>query len=398
MARNIAVGIDIGSRHVKVVVAEQDPAQPEEFPRIIGTGKAESKGLRHGYIVNNQDVTTAVKSAVSEASKAANVKIQRAFLAVGGVGLEAIIGTGSVVVSRGDNEITQLDMDKALENARQTLPQNTLLNRRVLHTVPLSYKIDGKEVLSKKPLTMRGMRLEVRCLFVTCLEQHLEDLLDAVEDAGITVEDVMAAPFAASLVSVTKSQKVAGCILANIGAETVSIIVFENGLPSSMEVFPIGSTDITNDIALGLRISLDEAERIKLGAVTSAGYSKKRLDEIMQARLSDIFDLIEAHLKKISRNGLLPAGIIITGGGSGLSTVEDLARAMLKLPSKIALVSSANQQGNRQMVKDASWSVAYGLCLWGFSGDNGSRPGGDFGSLMKKLGRAIGDTLRPFLP
>lgn len=397
MARHIAAGIDIGTYQVKVVVAEWLPERDREFPKIIGTGYAESKGLRHGYIINVGEVTESIRLALSQAEKSSGVKIKRAFLSVGGVSLEAAIGTGSVLVSRGDSEVTSLDVEKATESARSSLPQSSTLNRKIIHTIPLSYKVDGHDVLGKRPMGLKGARLEGKVLFITTLEQHFDDLVEAIENAGIEVEDAMAAPLAASLVSLTKTQKVAGCVLANIGAETVSIVVFENGLPISLEVFPIGSRDITNDIALGLRVSLEEAERIKLGAVTSTNFSRKKYEEIVSARLSDIFELIEAHLKKINRNGLLPAGIVITGGGSGISTVEDLARAYLKLPSKISLVNIPHPIRNQ--VKDASWSVAYGLCIWGFSGDESMvETKGEISSIFKNLLKAFGRAIRPLLP
>lgn len=397
MARQIAAGIDVGTYQVKVVVAESLPQKDREFPKILGTGYAESRGLRHGYIINSNEVSDSIREAIAQAEKASQIKIKRAFLSLGGVGLEAVIGNGSVLASRGDGEITHLDTNRIIEDAKNSLPKNTILNRRVIHQVPLSYKIDEKEVLGNNPVGLKGVRLEGKVLFVTTLEKHLDDLVEAVENAGVEVEDVMASPLAASLVSLTKTQKMAGCILANIGSETVSIVVFEGGLPISLEIFPIGSNDVTNDIALGLRVPLDEAEKIKLGAVTGTNYSKRKFDEIVTARLSDILDLIEAHLKKINRSGLLPAGIIITGGGSGISTIEDLAKAHLKLPSKISLVNVPHPI--RSQVKDASWSVAYGLCIWGFSGDeNQSSAYGEIGTVSKKLLKTIGNALRPLLP
>ncbi len=188
----------------------------------------------------------------------------------------------------------------------------------------------------------------------------------------------------------TKAQKRAGCVLANIGAETVSIVVFENNTPISMKVFPIGSTDITNDIALGLKIPLEEAEKLKRGHSAGVTYSKRKLDEIVGARLSDIFELIDAHLKKIKRDGLLPAGIIITGGGSGIATIQDLAKASLRLPSRIATLDP----GQNGKVRDASWAVAYGLCMWGFSGEeeeSGIR-------IARNTGSSILTWLKQFLP
>jgi cell division protein FtsA len=204
----------------------------------------------------------------------------------------------------------------------------------------------------------------------------------------------MAAPIAAGFVTLTKSQKVAGCVLANIGAETVSIAVFENNIPTSLEVFPIGSTDITNDIALGLKVPLEEAEQIKIGVITGSSYPRKKLEEIIAARLSDIFELIEAHLKKIGRNGLLPAGIIITGGGSGLTSIDTLAKVYLKLPSRIGTLSHLDSKSS---FKDATWAVAYGLCIWGLHSDEG--PNIDNTSVFfKNTWKKILQTIKQFLP
>ena len=275
------------------------------------------------------------------------------------------------MISRADSEVSEIDITKAIEASEEAIPPSYSQNRRVIHTIPLFYKIDGKPVLGK-PDGMRGSKLEVKTLFVTSLEQHLNDLIRAVEECGVQVEDVSAAPLAASQVTLTKAQRMAGCVLANIGAETVSIAVFENGIPQSVEVFPIGSTDITNDIALGLRVPLEEAEQIKLGAITGTTYPKKKLEEIIDARLSDIFELIDAHLRKLGRSGLLPAGIIITGGGGLLGNIDHMAGSALRLPSRIATLNPAQPQNNKVFVKDASWSVAYGLCILGLNADNES--------------------------
>ncbi|HEY4499226.1 MAG TPA: cell division protein FtsA [Candidatus Paceibacterota bacterium] len=368
MARKISVGIDIGTYQVKIMIAEEERLESRTVIKIIGTGFGESKGLRHGYIINQTDVTKALKQAVAQAEKAAGLRVRNAYLSVGGIGLSSVTTTGTVAVSRADSEITDLDVTQVIEAARANIPQSTSINRRVIHTIPVQYRIDGKPVLGSKPVGMKASKLEAKVLFVNALENHLYDLEQAVEDTGIEVKMVIAAPLAASLVTLTKQQKIAGSVLANIGAETVSIVVFENNIPISLETFQIGSNDITNDIALGLKIPLEEAERIKLGAITGTTFPKKKLDDIIEARLSDILDLIEAHLKKIGRSGLLPAGIILTGGGSGIAVLEELAKAALSLPSRIA---SMNWSGSmREPIKDASWSVAYGLCRIGLSQDD----------------------------
>ncbi len=394
MSRPILTGIDIGTYHIKVVIAHGDERNERGFPRIIGVGSAESRGLRHGYIVNIHDVVESIQQALSQAEERAGVKVKKAFVSVGGIGLGSITSTSSVIITRADLEITSLDIKKVQEQCEKDIPTTASLNKKIIHSIPLQYKIDGKMALGK-PEGMRGSKLEVKTLYVTCLEHHLNDIIQAVEEAGITVQDVMASPIAASLVTLTKSQKVAGCVLTNIGAETVSIAVFENNVPVSLEIFPIGSTDITNDIALGLKVPLEEAEQIKIGAITGSSYPRKKLEEIVSARLSDIFELIEAHLKKIGRNGLLPAGIVITGGGSGLTSIEELAKAYLRLPSRIGSLNIGT--GEKQSFKDSTWAVAYGLCIFGSHADE-DIPLDSSNRIFQSIKKAVVTWFKQFLP
>jgi cell division protein FtsA len=393
MSQNTKVGIDIGTYQVKVVVAEAPADNGRHLPRILGVGFAESKGLRHGYILNPNETFQSIKNAIHQAEKSSGIKIKRAYLSLGGIGLNSFVAHGGTTVTRADSEITDLDVEKAIATSENDIPKSAMMNRKIIHTIPIEYKIDGKSVLGR-PHGLKGMRLEVRTLFITSLEHHVNDLISTLEENGIEVEDVIASPLAASLVTITKLQKMAGCVLANVGAETVSIVVFENNIPVSLEVFPIGSTDITNDIALGLKIPLEEAEDIKTGRMSDTNYSKRKLDEIINARLSDIFELIEAHLKKIGRSGLLPAGIILTGGGSGLGTITDFARANLKLPSKVASFNFNTQ--SKVPIKDATWAVAYGLCILGFSNGEEEKPLGL--RLAKKTGKTLKEWVKQFLP
>lgn len=389
MADRIITGIDVGTFQVKVVIVRVPKQSTDRaLPQIIGTGYAESRGLRNGYIINASDVVRSVRSAVAQAEKAAGVEVKRAYVAVGGIGIDEITSRGEIITSRADSEITQHDLEKAMQDSEERIMEH-IPNRKVLHAIPLSYRIDNQTVLGK-PHGMVGTKLEVDALFITTFEQHLNDLITAIESAGIAVEDVMASPLAASFVMLTKAQKRAGCVLANIGAETVSIAVFENSLPVSVKVFPIGSNDITNDIALGLKIPLEEAEKIKRGGMTSTTFSRRKLDEIIAARLTDIFELIDAHLKKIKRDGLLPAGIIITGGGSAVTTVQDLARAALKLPSRVATLDP----GQNGKIRDASWAVSYGLCMWGTSDEHDQSPIG----IARQTKHTIMSWISQFLP
>jgi cell division protein FtsA len=368
MSRSIITGIDVGTYHVKVVVADARQKNERGFPKILGVSMVESKGVRHGYVTNIKDVSESIKKAVKIAEEKSGLKIKKAFVGIGGIGLSSVIVTSSLITSRADAEITDLEVKKVREQCEKDIPVSSIANRRIIYDIPLQYKIDNVPALSK-PEGLTGNKLELKTLFITCLDHHVTDLIQAVNEAGVEVEDIMASPIAAGFVTLTKTQKIAGCVLANIGAETVSIAIFENNIPTSLEVFPIGSTDITNDIALGLKVPLEEAEQIKIGAITGSSYPRKKLEEIITARLSDIFELIEAHLKKIGRNGLLPAGIVITGGGAGLSSIDDIAKVALKLPSRIGNIGLSE---NKQSFKDATWAVAYGLCIWGTHTEEGT--------------------------
>lgn len=367
MARSIITGIDIGTYNVKVIIADAKEKTEKGFPRIIGVGNAESRGLRHGYVTNMRDVAESVRTAISQAEEKAGMKVKQAFVGVSGIGLASTTVTSSLITSRADAEITDLDVKKLKEQCEKDIPGSAIANRRIIYAIPLQYKIDGVPTLGA-PEGLSGNKLELKMLFITCLDHHVADLIQAVNEAGIKVEDIMASPVAAGFVTLSKAQKIAGCVVANIGSETVSVSVFENSIPTSLEVFPIGSTDITNDIALGLKVPLEEAEQIKIGAITGSSFPRKKLEEIIAARLSDIFELIEAHLKKMGRNGLLPAGIVITGGGSGLNSIDIMAKAALKLPARIGSIGISN--GNSSY-KDATWAVAYGLCIWGLHSDEG---------------------------
>ncbi len=388
MSKNITVGIDVGTNQIKIVVSERNKSIKTSIPNILGTGYVVSKGLRHGYIVNTIDATKSITEAIRQAEESSGVSIRKAYLAIGGVGLEEIRSKGEAIVSRADTEITNLDIEKAVKDSEEKVVSK-IINRKVIHAIPIQYKIDGEKVLGR-PQGMKGNKLEVETLFVVAIEQHIQDLISVIESIGVDVLDVMASPIAASFVTLTKAQKTAGVLLANIGAETVSIAVFENNVPISVKVFPIGGTNITNDIALGLQVSLSEAEDIKIGKYSSRSYPNDKLDKIIMARLSTMFDLIEAHLKRIGKNGLLPAGIIITGGSSGIATIEDLARGILKLPSK----KSRLKWKQDPKVKDASWAVAYGLCIFGFSADQES-PGL---SVARRAQSTLISIIKQFLP
>ena len=387
MARpTITVGIDLGTAVTRCVVFSWAPGA--STPDTLASVSVPSRGIRHGYIVNLNDAANSIKKAAAQAEKESGVQIKKAAFSIGGTSLSAESGVGSAIISKSDGEVTPFDTKTAQNSAEESLD---LKNRRIIHSSPMNWKLDGKE-LSNSPVGMHGVKLEVKMLFVTCLSQHLDDLLSAAGEAGIEVADVIPSSVAASNIALSDRQKAVGVMLTNIGAETVSIAVFENAALIGLSVFPIGSTDITNDIALGFRVSLEEAEGIKTGTVMASSYPKRKVDDIIEARLSDIFELVDGYLKKIKRSGLLPAGVVITGGGSGHALVEGLAKDMLRLPSKVSTDEILSQV--KGPVRDSSWYVAFGLCFMAKENENTSksgRPTGSGSGLFKEF-------LRQFLP
>lgn len=364
MARQISTGIDLGTSEVRVVIAEVFQDNGKSTPRIIGTGSSESRGVYRGYITNVSEAAKSLETALRQAEKTAGFKVKNAFVGFSGIGLGSIVSTASVTISRADMEITEKDLEAATEAATALIPPAASINRKILNTVPIEYKIDGKTVWGQA-LGLKAQKLEVKALFITCLEHHLADLFSVVEEAGVEVSDVVASPLATSLVTLTKKQKRAGALLADMGAETLSIMVFENNNILSLEVFPVGGSDITNEIALGLKISPENAEELKIGHDRGLSYPKKKLEEIIASRLREIFGSVDNHLKNIGRNALLPSGIIIAGGSASLTGIKATAESSLKLPSQLAEVYFGDASEGR--IKNRTWATACGLALFGLS-------------------------------
>jgi cell division protein FtsA len=371
----------------RVVVGEF--LKGEKNPKVIGVGESETKGMRHGYIINFNDAVNSVKKAVSIAEKSSGIKIKRAFVSIGGISLRSEIGSGSAVISKANGEVTNLDINKALEDSENNL---NLGNKKVIQVFPIHYKLDGKEVLGRIE-GIHGTKLEVKALFVTCSSQHVEDLITVLAEAKIETIDIVASPVAGSHIALSEKQKIVGAGLVNIGAETVSLSVFENGSLAYLNTFSIGSSDITNDIALGLKIPLEKAESFKLGNI-SAEYPKKKLEEIIEARLSDIFELIEKNLLKIKRSALLPAGIVFIGGGANIPRLEELSKSILKLPSA---VGTSEVFGNtKTKLRDSSWFTALGLLTAGKNTEGYSE--GSFSNLIKDLKNSIKSITKQLMP
>ncbi len=361
----------------------------EKNPKIIGVGESETVGVRRGYVVDPAPLLVSIKSAVGIAEKSSGIKIKRAFLAVGGISLRGELSSGSTIISKADGEVTNLDINKALQDCEDNLNLN---NKKVIQIFPLSHRLDGKEVLGR-PEGMCGTKLEVKALFITYSLQHLEDLVAVLAEAGVETIDVIASPIAMAQIALSEKQKIAGVGLVDIGSQKTSLTVFENGLPLSIHTFSIGSSDITNDIALGLKIPLDVAERFKQEGVEE-NFSQKKLNEIIEARLYDIFESIENHLKKMKRNELLPAGIVFVGGGASIFGLEELSKSVLKLPSSLG--TSEVFGNSKTKLRDSCWFTVLGLVASGRDNDGYSE--GTFRNLFKDLKNSIKSSVKQLMP
>ncbi|MDO8658971.1 MAG: cell division protein FtsA [Candidatus Parcubacteria bacterium] len=387
MNRNISVGIDLGSSMTRVVVGEF--IKGEKNPKIIGIGESETQGLRHGYVVNSELATISIRNAVVNAEKNSNIKIKRAFISVGSVSLRGEYSSGSAIISKADGEVTNLDISKVLQDCEDNL---NITNKKILQVFPMFYKLDGQEVQGRLE-GMQGTKLEAKALLLTYSMQHLEDVIEAMADAGIETTDVVPAPMAFSQIALTERQKIVGVALVNIGHQTTSLSVFENGLPISVHTFSIGSADVTNDIALGFKIPLEKAERFKQGEIDE-GFSEKKLSEIVEARLSDIFELIDNHLKKIKRSELLPAGVVFVGGGANIPGIEELSKEILRLPSSIGTTEFFGN--SKTKLRDSSWFTALGLVISGKNNHNYSES--SFGNLFKDIKKTLKSSIRQLMP
>src|SRR3989338_307255 len=348
--RNIRTSIDIGSSSLRMLVfGRPDKKSPEQ---IVALAEVESDGMRQGYIIDVKLVQKAILSCKELCEDKIDSKINHAVVGFSGMGLASSYGIGQAIISRADSLVSEADILTALNDGENNI---SLENRKIIHRIALDYYLDGNQVLGT-PLGLKGIKLEVKIFFVTAMTQHLETVLSVISKLGIEVVDIIASPLATASAVLSEKQKSVGVGIIDIGAETVSAAIYENGLPISVFVLPIGSNDITKDIALGLKIDFEEAENVKLGII-QPNVSRKKLEDIIFARVIDFFEMTDTQLKKIKRSGLLPAGVLIVGRGSLINGIEAFAKDVLRLPAKTLTEAT----GALAELPDSSCYTAYGL-------------------------------------
>jgi cell division protein FtsA len=301
--QDMIVGIDIGSGSLRALgcVYEDDV----RYPVVVATYKKAIEGIDRGNITDSDEAANAIADAVATLEEESGRDALHTLISLGATGLTSSHANGHAQVSRGDASVTDLDIDNAIKDANKGVPD--IRNKAVVHTIPMKYKLDGIEVQGDI-IGVRGNKLEVKTLFVTYPLQCMTVLKKTLEKAHVRVTDIVAGPVSESIPLLTKKQKVAGVGLVNIGAGVTSLLVYENNVPLLVSTIPVGGDDITKDIALGLKITLEEAEEIKLGR--GGAHSKRRVEEIIEARLEDMCTKLNKELDRIHRRELLPAGLL----------------------------------------------------------------------------------------
>jgi len=374
---NISVGIDIGNTKVVTCVGKVENNSID----IIGVGKSENQGIRKGVIVDIEETVSAISASLNEAERMAGFAINHATIGITGPFIESEQSRGVIAVSRQDGEITHEDMIRVIEAAR-AIPSRP--NREVLHALPMNFIIDGNEVV-KDPLGMTGIRLEVISNIISASSNAVKSLLRSVEQAGLSSTEMVFSPLAVSKVLLTKRQMDIGVMLVDIGAATTSYAVYEEGELITCGVVPVGSMHITNDIAIGLRTNIDIAETIKIKygyALPDKVGEKEELDlskldkkeegkvnlryvaEIIEARLNEIFSLIKDNLTRIDCNVALPAGVILTGGGSKIEGIIEMTKETMRLAVAYGK-PIIEMSGLIDKLDDPIYSTSIGLMYWG---------------------------------
>jgi len=371
-------GIDIGTTCIRVVVGIKK--ENSVVPSIIGVGTKSSVGIRKGVIVDIEETVSAITSALEEAERVAGEPIDHAFISIGGNTIGSQVQKGVVAISRTDGEIVASDVDRVIEAAQNfTLPGN----RQVLRVIPRYFTVDDQSGI-KDPTGMSGIKLEVNAYVITAATHVVKNLTRCVNQTGVDIDDIIPDYLASSEIVLSKRQKELGVIMIDIGGGTVSLVVYEEGNILNSAVLPIGANHITNDIAIGLRTSIDMAEKLKLeyGTCISSDIAKDekidlsqlsnmedhvvsryQIGQIIEARMMEIFSLVYDELRKIDRAGMLPAGAIITGGGAKLPGIVDLAKNTLGLPAQVGFPLDVD--GMTDTIDDPSFACAVGLLVWG---------------------------------
>jgi cell division protein FtsA len=384
---HLIIGIDIGSSTTKVCAVNHF-SDKSLTPEIVSVVDIPTEGMYKGNITDEKELAKTVSKAIKSLRIDISKKRPHIMLSLNASGISSASNNTSIVGSNISNEITRLDLERLDKEAQISVAN--IKNKKVIHSIPIRYKIDHQEVQGL-PIGMFGKRIEGKFLFVFAPNLYVEKIENIFNNINLPIEDTVVGPFAELIPLLNKKQRIAGTALINIGHSTTSILVYENDNPILVSILGIGSNDITNDIALGLQVSLDDAEKIKLGQ-SDIPFSKRKLEEIIEARIEFICEKINLELDKISRRELLPGGIVLTGNGSKLAKIDYIFKQYMKLPIKFADYEIS--EFSEGQLKDSSYARVFGITFLAPS----VLPDYSISKIFRNIGKGISDLLKKLLP
>lgn len=387
MRDNILAAIDVGSSKICTLVAE---VTPEEDLRVLGVGITPSQGVRKGMVDNIQEATEAIASSIERAERSSGSRILSAHVSIGGSHAQSMNNRGIATIPGKQRPITEEDIERALEGARSlSLPTN----REVLHTIARSFVVDGQEHVSD-PVGMYGQRLDMDTHIVTGSVTAIQNLTQCVEGAGVQVEDLVFAPLAAAEAVLEDEEKRQGVVLADIGGGTTDVAVFVDGSVFHTCVLPVGGYHLTHDLVAGLRAPFSHVEELKInfgcalpsqvdaeetveleafGGQRTKEVSRRRIAEILQARVEEILEMIYIDVKRAGFDEMIAAGLVLSGGTSNLPGIAELSEMVLRMPVRIGVPKGIH--GLADSLNSPAYATSVGLLYWAMqqNGHNGHK-------------------------
>jgi cell division protein FtsA len=395
----LITSLDIGTDGIKALVTQKGSNSDLETLVFL---KKPTIGIRRGIIVDTAAVARTLAEIRDDIKSQIGQNQNSVYVNVSGSHLFCAYTQGKVAVSRADRQVSEEDIDRVIEDAKTF---SLFPNKQILDVFPKNFIVDGEKV--KEAVGMKGVRLEVESLMVCAFSPYYENLKQSVLSAGFDNIQITPSPIAAAQSVLSPRQKELGVALLDIGEGTSSLAVYEEGNLIHLVVLPIGSSNITHDIAIGLKIDIDIAEKIKkeFGACSLSKkeqkekieikepeplvFYRKDLAKIIEARISEIFEEVHKEIKNINKDKLLPAGIVLVGGGAKIPGIIELAKKELNLPCTVG-----KPKGFIGLTKDPSLATLCGLALIGSSSeDEGSGP-----SVFKDLGLKLKNFFKNFIP
>ncbi|MBI4080672.1 MAG: cell division protein FtsA [Candidatus Levybacteria bacterium] len=423
----VVVGIDVGTYKIVTVIAKVD-----EVVNVLGVSEVKSLGIRKGQIVDIEEAVSAINNSIESAERMAGYSVSHVVASIGGSQIESLNSRGVVAVSNPNGEINDGDLTRVIDAAKAVSLPST---REIIHVLPRNYIVDGQEGI-KDPIGMTGVRLEVDTHIITANSITVRNLEKAFSEVGVDVDSFVFNGYGSSLSVLSDTEKELGVILVDIGAGTTDISIYTEGSVAYSSVLAIGARHITNDLAIGLRISLESAEKIKLylsrepqrkivkpDEEGEEKTEKKAPDEvdlthlnlpeelrkvsqktlvdgIIRPRLNEIFTMVGLEIKKSGFGGQTPAGLVVTGGGALTVGVKDAAKRMLAMPVRAGLPT--NMKGIIDEIQNPAYATVIGLAMYGSTASTGKSsafsfnmsrlPGG--GKILKR----VIEIIKSFIP